>query len=193
MATIDKQYIYSIGRVKELEKGLLLEANLDRVLESDDPFSILRSIGFFKAADELEGQENHLHELFRRERAYNRTQLHELIADSPLEDIFLLPYDIQVIKLFLKDKLSGHEAMKEAAVEEGKFSKEELAEAIYEGLPTDLPASLTEDIHAITEAFQNMRQFSLVDHRLDRRLRILQLDIARNAKSAFMIEYIQPV
>ncbi len=190
MATVDKQYIYSIGRVKELEKGLLIETNLDRVLEADDPLSVLRSVGFFKATEEHDEHES-LDEIFRRERVHNRRQLHELVADSPLEDIFLLPYDIQNIKLFLKGKLASNLAVKDIAVEEGKFRKSELLDAIYEDLPTDIPLSIVDEVKAITEEFQSTRRFALVDYHLDRRLRILQLEIARNAKSNFIVEYIQ--
>jgi V/A-type H+-transporting ATPase subunit C len=190
MATVDKQYIYSLGRVKELEKGLLFETNLDRVLEAEDPFAVLRSIGFFKAAEEY-GEHESLEHIFLRERVYNRRQLHELIADSPLEDIFLLPYDINNIKLFLKDKLSSQIAFKEASIEEGKFRREELVKAIYDEAPTDIPAVIIEDIKWITSEFQDTRRFAIVDYRLDRRLRALQLDIVRKAKNQFVIEYIQ--
>lgn len=190
MATIDKGYIYSIGRVKELEKGLLVEANLDRVLEAEDPLSVLRSIGFFKAADEYEEHES-LDEIFLRERTYNRKQLHELVADSALEDIFLLPYDIRNIKLFLKGKLASNTVIKEHPVEEGKFRKSEIVEAIYDELPTDIPSSVMDDVASITEEFQTAQNFAIVDYRLDRRLRVLQLEIAREAKSHFVVDYIQ--
>ncbi len=190
MATVDKNYLYSIGRVRELEKGLLTKTHLDRVLESDDPLAVLRSMGFFKSADDHEKMESH-HELFVLERESNRRQLHELIADSPLEDIFLLPYDIDNIKLFLKAKLTGNAAIKERAVEEGKFRKSEILEAIYDELPTQIPSSIMDEVKAITEAFQTTQRFSLVDTQLDRKLRGLQLDIAQQAKSPFMIEYLQ--
>lgn len=190
MATIDKNYLHSIGRVKELEKGLLIETNLDRVFEADDPLPVLRSIGFFKAIDEHEEQDG-LDKIFRRERAYNRKQLHDLVADSPLEDIFLLPYDICNVKLLLKGKLTSNPAVQDLVVEEGKFRKSELVEAIYEELPTDIPSSIMDDVKVITEEFQNTRRFAIVDYRLDQRLRLLQLEIAREAKSRFMVEYIQ--
>jgi V/A-type H+-transporting ATPase subunit C len=190
MARVGKQYIYSIARVKELEKGLLIPTNLDRVLEADDPLSVLRSIGFLKAADDYEEPKS-LEELFLRERLANRRQLHELVTDSPLEDIFLLPHDIQNVKLFLKGKLSSNDTIKEIGVEEGKFRKSELLAAIYDDLPTSLPSSIMDDIKSITEAFQSTRRFAIVDSRLDRRLRLLQLEIARTAKSRFMVEYIQ--
>jgi V/A-type H+-transporting ATPase subunit C len=190
MPTIDKNYLHSIGRVKELEKGLLIETNLDRVFETEDPLPVLRSIGFFKAIDEHEEQEG-LDKIFRRERAYNRKQLHDLVADSPLEDIFLLPYDIRNVKLLLKGKLTLNPAVQDLVVEEGKFRKSELVEAIYEELPTDIPSSIMDDVKVITEEFQNSRSFAIVDYRLDQRLRLLQLEIAREAKSHFMVEYIQ--
>lgn len=190
MATVDKNYLYSIGRVKELEKGLLTETNLDRVLESDDPLAVLRSVGFFKSAEDHERLES-LHDLFVQERESNRKQLHELVADSALEDIFLLPYDIDNIKLFLKAKLTGNPAIKDMAVEEGKFQKSEILEAVFDELPTQIPASIIDDVKAITEEFQATRRFSLVDNRLDRKLRVLQLEIARQAPSRFMIEYLQ--
>lgn len=190
MPTIDKNYLHSIGRVKELEKGLLIETNLDRVFEADDPLSVLRSIGFFKALDEHEEQES-LDKIFQRERAYNRRQLHDLVADSPLEDIFLLPYDIQNVKLLLKGKLASNPGVQDLVVEEGKFRKSELIDAIYEELLTDIPSSIMDDVKVITEEFQNSRSFALVDYRLDKRLRVLQLEIARHAKSHFVIEYLQ--
>lgn len=70
--------------------------------------------------------------MFRRERAHNRLQLHELIADSPIEDIFLLPYDVANLKLLLKAKLTtGSRAVKEMPLEEGKFQKGELIGAHF--------------------------------------------------------------
>lgn len=190
MATIDKKYIYTVGRTKELEKGLLSEANLDRVLESTDPSAVLRSLGFFKTTDDHEGHES-LATLFLRERQFNRAQLHELVADSPLEDIFLLPYDIHNVKLLLKGKLTSTPNIKDYAVEEGKFSKAELLEALFDEVSTNLPTSLMDDVKAVTEEFQSSRRLALIDYRLDRRLRLLQLEIARKARNDFMIEYLQ--
>jgi V/A-type H+-transporting ATPase subunit C len=190
MATIDKNYTYSLGRVKELEKGLLSDVHLDRLMESDDPLTVLRGLGFFTSAEEHEEHDT-LAEIFRRERVQNRVLLHELIADSPLEDVFLLPYDFHNIKLLLKGKLSGNQAIKEWPLETGKYSRHTLVDAIYDDLPSDLPAVLVDDIHEIGEAFQNTRNFALVDHRLDRRLRAMQLEIARTAKSVFLVSYLQ--
>ncbi len=190
MATVDKNYLYSIGRVKELEKSLLVETHLDRILESDDPLAVLRSIGFFKAAEDHERQES-FHKVFWQERKYNRTQLHELVADSPLEDIFLLPYDLENIKLFLKGKLTANDAVKALSVEGGKFRKSDILEAVYDNLPTSIPAVIVDEIQSITEEFQAVRRFSLVDFRLDQTLRELQLNIAQQAKSSFMVEYLR--
>jgi len=190
MATIDTQYIYSLGRVKELEKGLLSASNVDRVLESDDPFSVLRSIGFFKATEEHEEGDG-ISEIFRREHTQNRTLLHELIADSPLEDIFLLPYDIHNIKFLLKAKISGNTTLKEWPLTEGLYPKSMLVDAIYDELPSDLPSALLDDIRDLTETTQHRGDFCRIDYRLDRRLRALQLEIAQNAKSPFLVEYLQ--
>lgn len=190
MATSERNYIYSIGRVRELEKGLLSKVNLDRVLESDDPFAVLRSSAFFKAAEEHETTAN-LTEMFRREREYNRTQLRELVLGSPVEAIFLLPYDIQNVKLLLKGKLSGNLAVKDAVIEQGTFAKDELIKAIYDEAPSALPVALREDIQTLTQEFQDTRRFALVDARLDRRLRLLQVDAARKVKNKFLIDYLQ--
>jgi V/A-type H+-transporting ATPase subunit C len=191
MATVHKHsIIYSLGRVKELEKGLLTATNLDRVLEAEEPSAVLRSIGFFKAAEEY-GEHESLETIFVRERVHNRRLLHELISESPLEDIFLLPYDIQNIKLLLKGKLASNPAVKDMALEEGKFSKAELVKAIYDEAPTEIPAPIIADLKWITVEFQDNQRFALADYQLDRRLRLLQLDIARKAKNRFMIEYLQ--
>lgn len=189
MATIDSQYIYSLGRAKELEKGLLSASHIDRVLESDDPFSVLRGIGFFKATEEHEdGTE--VAEIFRRERVQNRTLLHELIADSPLEDIFLLPYDVQNIKLLLKGKIFGNVAFKEWPLEEGKYPRSMLVDVIYDDLPSDLPPTLVDEIREINDTVQQTSQFALIDYRLDRCLRTLQLRIAHAARNSFLIDYL---
>ena len=117
--------------------------------------------------------------------------LHELIADSPLEDIFLLPYDIHNLKLLLKGKLAGNSAGKEWALEEGKYPKQMLIEAVYDDVSSDLPGAIVDDIRELTEALQNSTRFAQVDYCLDRRLRALQLEIARNAKNVFVIAYLQ--
>ncbi|GAK59874.1 ATP synthase, subunit C [Candidatus Vecturithrix granuli] len=190
MATIDKQYLYSIGRVKELEKGLLIQTHLARILEAENPLAVLRSLGFFRTSDDHERQES-IDELFERERKQNRTLLHELIAESPLEDVFLLPFDFENIKLYVKAKLTGNAALKDLALEEGKFRKQHLFQAIFENTSTDIPAVIMDDIKAITEEFQTNQRFAPIDARLHWRLRTLQLDLARRAKSAFLVEYLQ--
>jgi V/A-type H+/Na+-transporting ATPase subunit C len=43
----------------------------------------------------------------------------------------------------------------------------------------------------LTEEFQAQRRFALIDARLDRRLRHLQLESARQTKSRFLVEYLQ--
>ncbi len=190
MATIDKNYLYSIGRVKELEKGLLVQTHLIRILEADDPLAVLRSLGFFKTSDDHERQES-LDEIFERERKQNRTLLHELIADSPLEDVFLLPFDFENIKLYLKAKLTGNAGIKDLALEEGKFSKRQVFQAIFENASTDLPTAIMDDIKVILEEFHENQRFALVDAYLHRRLRTRQLDLVRREKSAFLVEYFQ--
>ncbi len=190
MATIDTQYIYSLGRVKELEKGLLAAGNIDRLLESDDPFSVLRSIGFFKAVEEHEDS-TEIVEIFRRERLHNRILLHELIADSPLEDVFLLPYDIHNLKLLLKGKLTGNSVGKDWSLEEGVYPKQMLVECVYNDVSADLPGAVVNDIRELTETLQNSTQFARIDYRLDQRLRALQFEIARKAPNAFLVAYLQ--
>lgn len=190
MATVDKHYLYSIGRVKELEKGLLVQTHLARILEAEDPLAVLRSLGFFRTSDDHERQES-IDVIFERERKHNRMLLHELIADSPVEDVFLLPFDFEIIKLGVKAKLTGNAALKDLALEEGKFRKQHLFQAIFENASTDIPPVIMDDIKAITEEFQTNRRFLLIDARLHWRLRTLQLDLARRAKSAFLVEYLQ--
>jgi V/A-type H+/Na+-transporting ATPase subunit C len=190
MATVDQAYIYSLGRVKELETALLVETTLDRVIEAGEPVAVLRSVGFFRTLEDTDDSDD-LEVIFRRERAHNRQQLRELVADSPLETIFLLPYDVQNIKLLLKGKLSGNQAVQEQVVEEGVFRKRELIEAIYDELPSDLPAAVQDDLRELTETFQQQPRFALIDYRLNRRLRRWQLEIARQAANTFVAEYIQ--
>lgn len=190
MATIDSRYIYSLGRVKELEKGLLTPAAFDRLLDSDDPAAVLRSVGFFSAPDELDDDAS-IADIFRRERARNRALLHELIADSPLEDVFLLPYDIQNLKLLLKGKLSGSAAGKDAELETGKYPQEALVELVYNDLPSDLPTAVVDDVRRLTDAFQQHPRLGSIDECLDRRLRAWQFEIARKAGNAFVMTYLQ--
>lgn len=190
MASIDTHYLYSIGRVRELEKRLLSETNLDRILDADEPLAILRSIAFFKVAEDHEHSE-HLHEAFRLERSYNRRQLRELVVDSPLEDVFLLPYDVDNIKLFLKGKLTGHDDAKALEVEEGLFSKSELLDAIFNAVPGRIPPKILEAIDAAAEHFGSNSQFAVVDALLDRSLRTVQLTIARRERNGFLTDYLQ--
>ena len=190
MARVDKQYLYSIGRVRELEKGLLSETNLIRILEADDPLAVLRSIDFFRMSEDHEHQE-HIHEIFRQERTYNRHLLHELVAESALEDIFLLPYDVENIKLFCKGKLSGKNSVKEIDVEEGLYRKTELLDAIYEDLPTRVPPQLMDEVQRMSKEFPVHQKYTFVDSRFDRVLRNMQLAIARRTKSAFLVDYFQ--
>ena len=190
MASIDKQYLYSIGRVRELEKGLLNEANLVRILEADEPLAVLRSIAFFKAAEDHEHSE-HLHEAFRLERKHNRRLLKELVIDSPLEEVFLLPYDVDTIKLFLKGTLAGNSDVKNLDVEEGLFSKSELLDAVFNGVAGRIPSKILEAMDAAAEHFAVHSQFAVVDALLDRSLRALQLEIARREKNNFLIDYLQ--
>ncbi len=190
MAMIDSQYLYSIGRVRELEKKLLSEANLLRIVEADDPWPVLKSLEFFRVGEDLDHQ-TPSHEIFRRERLQNRQLLHELVAGSPLEDIFLLPYDVENIKLFLKGKLSGNASVKELDVEEGLYHKTELLEAIYEELPTSVFPQFVDAVKQLTEEFPAHRKYALVDSRLDQVLRTMQTEYARRAKSTFLIDYFQ--
>ena len=190
MASIDKHYLYGIGRVRELEKGLLNEVNLDRILEADEPLVILRSIAFFKVAEDHEHPE-HLYEAFRLERSYNRLLLRELVVDSPLEDVFLLPYDVDNIKLFLKGKLADNSNVKALEVEEGLFSKSEVLDAIFNSVPGRIPVKILEAINAAAEHFTAHMQFAIVDALLDRSLRTLQLNIAHREKNNFLIDYLQ--
>ncbi|MCP4399574.1 MAG: hypothetical protein GY801_20015 [bacterium] len=190
MASIDKQYLYSIGRVRELEKGLLGEANLGRILEADEPLAVLRSIAFFRTAEDHEHPE-HLDGAFRLERAYNRRLLKELVVDSPLEEVFLLPYDVDNIKLFLQGKLTGNNDVKAIEVEEGLFSKSEVLDAVFNAVPGRIPPKILAAMDTAAEQFAAQAQFALVDALLDRSLRSVQLDIARRGKNGFLIDYLQ--
>jgi V/A-type H+/Na+-transporting ATPase subunit C len=189
MARIDHQYIYSLGRVKELEKGLLAASTLDRLLESDEPLSLLRSIGFFRASEDYD-ENTAIVDIFRRERAHNRAMLHDLIADSPLEDIFLLPYDIQNLKLLLKGRLTGNGAGKDGALETGKYPAQMLIDLVYDDIAADLPPAVVADVRALIENWPNHPQLARIDSVLDRRLRAWQFEIARAGRNAFLLAYL---
>ena len=193
MARVDRHYLFSIGRVRELEKSLLNSTHFDRVLEASDPLAVLRSVGFFETAEDHEHLES-VQLIFRREREFNRRQLHELIADSPVEDMFRLSCDVETLKRLLKGKLTGAMSAaqaKEITVEEGKFRLADLTAVVYDGAQIGLPARIANAAKWTNELFQERPEHALIDSRLDRALRAEQIDIARQDGSRFLTNYFQ--
>ena len=193
MARVDRHYLFSIGRVRELEKSLLNSTHFDRVLEASDPLAVLRSVGFFETAEDHEHLES-VQLIFRREREFNRRLLHELIADSPVEDIFLLPCDVETLKRLLKGKLTGAMSAaqaKEMTAEVGKFRLADLIAAVYEGTQIGLPERIANAARWTKELFQERPEHALIDSRLDRALRAEQIELARQDRSRSLVNYFQ--
>ena len=145
MKTRDTEYLYATTRIRSLEKGLLDQSAVDRLVEAsgiEDMAKIMSELGYtnLQVAGIREIEESLL--CARRDTF---ALLSEISPNSELCEIFRLRYDYHNIKAILKSMTSG-EDYDGLLIDAGRFSTEFLATALREMDYRELPIVLQKAI-----------------------------------------------
>jgi len=181
---------YSVARIKVLEKRILNDDKIDRMLSSND------AGGAFKVLIDSEyggiPAENprDFEQMIKNELKDSYSLINRITPDEELSDVFILRYDYQNAKAYLKMRLSGTD-VDNAVTDAGKYDAKELREMIFEhdtkGLPDHLAKAIDEALKQLNIGITPQELDTLMDTAYTNYC----VDLADRKKSKFLLEYIQ--
>ena len=190
MKTRDTEYLYATTRIRSLEKGLLDQSAVDRLVEAsgiEDMAKIMSELGYtnLQVAGIREIEESLL--CARRDTF---ALLSEISPNSELCEIFRLRYDYHNIKAILKSMTSG-EDYDGLLIDAGRFSTEFLATALREMDYRELPIVLQKAIEDARDTLSRTNDPQIFDFILDRAYFEEIVAMAENSGSKFLGGYVK--
>ncbi len=182
-------YIYPSAKVRVLERHLLSEADMTRVIDAKTPdiaFKAFNSLDYAGELLDLEAKDYRV----AMSRKMNRLKkvFEKIIPDEVLMRLLFLERDYYNIKILFKEKLSGSDFASHLETSPGLIPTDKLRRYIIDELDTDLDPKIKNDINELKKQIGDdadpERIENLVDVRMNRRNRRL----AEKTGNKFIIE-----
>ena len=181
---------YSVARIKVLEKKILNNDKIDRMLSATDASKAFKVLIDSEYGGIPEENPRDFEQMIKNELKNSYELINKITPDEELSDIFILRYDYQNAKAYLKMRMLGSDE-DNAITDAGKYDAKELREMIFEHDTKGLPEHLAK---AINEALKQMNigvTPQELDTLIDTAYTDYCIDVAKSKKSAFLMEYIQ--
>ncbi|HQC35721.1 MAG TPA: V-type ATPase subunit [Bacillota bacterium] len=186
----DVDYLAISARIRAMETHLLTNERLEKLLASDsqsEADKILAECGYPpldpKYPEEMDAA-------IARERARTLEDIFQGAPDTRYVDTFTLKHDYHNVKTLLKAAEKGLDP-EPLLVRGGRFTPEELKEAIDKNDYSALTHTIAQAIPETREALQRTKDPQLADAMLDRFAYLDMLDEAESTGSEFLIGYVK--
>jgi len=181
---------YSVARIKVLEKKILNSDKIDRMLSSVDASKAFKVLVDSEYGGIPSDNPRDFEQMIRNELKSSYELINKITPDEELSDIFIIRYDYQNAKAYLKMRMSGSDE-DNAITDSGKYDAKELREMIFEhdtkGLPDHLAKAIDEALKQINIGITPQE----LDTLMDTAYTSYCIEVARKKKSPFLREYIQ--
>ncbi|MEX1376939.1 MAG: V-type ATPase subunit [Eubacteriales bacterium] len=181
---------YSVARIKVLEKKILNNDKIERMLSAQDAgraFKVLIDSEYGGVPAE---NPRDFEQMIKSELRNSYELISKITPDEDLSDVFILRYDYQNAKAYLKMRVTGTDE-DNAVTDAGKYDAKELREMIFEhdtkGLPEHLAKAINEALKQINIGTTPQKLDTLMDTAYIKYC----IDIAKKKKSPFLLEYVQ--
>jgi len=182
-------YIYPSAKVRVLERHLLSDADMTRVIDAKNPdiaFKAFNSLDYAGELLDLEAKDYRV--AMSRKMSRLKKVFEKIIPDETLLRLLFLERDYYNIKILLKEKLSGSDFDTHLETTPGLIPVEKLRRYIIDELDTDIDPKIKNDINELRKTIGDdadpERIENLVDARLNRRNRRL----AEKTRNKFIID-----
>ncbi len=181
---------YSVARIKVLEKKILNADKIDRMLSAADASRAFKVLIDSEYGGIPVDNPRDFEQMIKYELRSSYELINRITPDEELSDIFILRYDYQNSKAYLKMRMSGTDE-DNAVTDAGKYDAKELREMIFEhdtkGLPDNLAKAIDEALKRINIGATPQE----IDTLVDTAYTDYCIEVAKKKKSPFLLEYIQ--
>ncbi len=186
----DTDYLYISTRLRCLETKLLSRERMERMLEArsdEDAARVLSECGYT-------GLEKPSMEALSRSLSAARAEAFRELADaSPnadIVDVFRIKYDYHNLKALLKSLQTGKN-VDGLLLDTGRFSKEEMKQAVLQNESGSLTEPMLEALHRASEVLSATGDPQKSDFLLDNACFGEMLSIAERSGSSFLVGYVR--
>lgn len=170
----DARYVYAVGRVRAMERGLLTRDDFARMLEAqdiNDVWNVLAERGYRREAEEFE-------DALREEWARHVRQISEISENRAITDLFRVQYDFHNLKTLLKARYAGEEHPY-GTVDLGTVPVAAISEAVSGENGSTIPPFLQETIAEAEAEYAGTNDPVALDAAVDRRRFAWSLSVLR--------------
>ena len=186
----DTNYLSLSSRLRAMEKRLLDQSRMERILESasdEEAAKLLQECGYgvTSVSDPAE--------LDRALSEARREVLRDLASAAPdgrFVDLFRMKYDYHNVKVLLKAEAKGVDPG-HMLMDLGRIAPDKLREAVETGAVSDLPPRLQTALQEAREVLHTTGDPQLSDIVLDRNYYQELQELARDTGSAFLAGYVR--
>ena len=188
----ETEYTYAVGRIRELERGLLDRVLLEKMIEASDltaSLNILNESELSTYNFDIYNPENFENSL--NKELLNTYKVIKEISPHPfLYYIFALNYDFHNLKVLIKSKYLK-KIFPKSLSEIGTINIKNLIMAIDEEKFTEIPVSLESAVRKTISEFDKLHDPEIIDLVLDREKHIIISNILKNIEDPFLKEFIK--
>jgi V/A-type H+-transporting ATPase subunit C len=182
------QYIYVSAKIRSLEKDLLSEADITRVVEAKTPDVAFKAFNSLDYAGELLNLEaKDYRTAMARKMARLKKVLERTLPDQDLLRLLFLERDFQNIRLFFNERISGLDHTEHLETTPGLIPVDQLRRYIVEDLSADIDPTYKEVIDELKRAVGDRAETEFVSNAVDRRLNRLNNLLAERLGNPFII------
>jgi len=187
------RHLYAVGRIRALERHFLDRDILRHLIEAPnlkEVYSLLRDTVFGEVV--VKTEESLDFERMLNLETRNLIRLIDSMSPDPeLTDLFVIPFDVQNLKILLKEELG--KAMEPGGFyTQGRFEVIHLKEWIKTGASQSqrpLPDWMIAAVEEVRLAWKKFPKLRIVDAALDRALSLAQLRGAEKARRPILSEF----
>jgi V/A-type H+-transporting ATPase subunit C len=188
----ETEYTYAVGRIRELERGLLDRVLLEKMIEASDltaSLNILNESELSTYNFDIYNPDNIEYSL--NKELLNTYKVIKEISPHPfLYYIFALNYDFHNLKVLIKSKYLK-KIFPKSLSEIGTINIKNLIMAIDEEKFTEIPVSLESAVRKTIFEFDKLHDPEIIDLVLDREKHIIISNILKNIEAPFLKEFIK--
>jgi len=160
----DTRYAYAVGRVRAMERGLLMRDDFARMMEArdvDEVWNVLTERGYRRDAEEFE-------DALREEWARHMGQISEISENRAITDLFRVQHDFHNLKMLLKSRYAGEEHP-HGTVDLGTIPVSTISEALSGENGSAMPPFLREAMADADAEYAETEDPVALDAAVDRR------------------------
>lgn len=184
-----ERYIYVSSKIRALERHLLNDADLTRVIEAKTPdiaFKAFNSLDYAGELLDLEAKDYRV----AMDRKINRLRkvFEQTIPEAKLLRLLFLERDFYNIKILFKEKVSGEDYDDYLESAPGLIPVDQLRRYIVEDLGADIDPKVKSDIDELKKMIGETADGEVIENLVDQKLNHINHHIAKKLGNKFIID-----